>query len=820
MKVSVPAMRLPAVAMLLCVLAACNQPSSPPQNYSVGGTVSGLTQDGLTLALGDRILTIGGGASSFTFVAQVPGGASYTVTIAAQPTGETCTVANATGTIDGANVANVVVTCSGQAYALGGSVSGLTGNGLVLSNGTDSVAVPSGATSFTLPTPVAYSSSYTVSVTAEPGGQSCTVTNGAGTMPAAAVTSVAVSCTDQPFTVGGVIQGLGSNSGLVLANGSDSLAVSAGATTFTLPAAVPFGSPYAVTVTQSPPGLTCSLSNGTGTMGAANVTNLSVVCSNQSFTLGGTISGLSASGLVLVNGTDTLTVPSGATSFTMPTAVAYTAGYAIGVQTQPANEICTVSSGTATMPANDVSNVSVACSVTAYTIGGSISGLGANTGLVLADNGADSTTIAANATTFTMTTGIADGANYAITVSANPVGLVCRVAQGTGAVAGANVTNVAITCTTVTETTLYSFTNGADGGGPTGSLMQASNGLLYGYAMFGGSSGRGAIYSIDPSTNAVTAAYSFPGEPGGQTPSGTLLQGTDGNLYGTTQGGGSGQEAGALFSYNPTSGAVTILHAFSGGSDGQSPNGVLVQTSDGVIYGLTQFGGTSSEGTIFSYDPATGTYSLLYSFAGGTTDGASPMGGMVQGGDGNLYGTTLQGGANGGTLFEYSPSTQTEILVHSFAAAGDASVLTSTPVLLSDGRLYGTSAGGGAGGVGTIWVYDPSTQAESVLYGFGFSGGYWPNPFLTVGTDGLLYGLTNSGGGNNSAGVFYSFDPSTQVETVLHAFPQYANGNDSGPDGNTPSSNGVVQAGNGNFYGETNQGGTDGFGVIFETSEP
>jgi hypothetical protein len=195
-------------------------------------------------------------------------------------------------------------------------------------DGDQTVAVDSGATTFSFPVAVAKGSEYTVTVKTQPGGLACTVTNGSGTMGSGSVATVSVTCTDQPFNLGGSISGL-STAGLVLANGSDTLTVNANATTFTMPAAVAYGSAYAVTVQTQPTGLTCTLSGGSGTMPARAVTTVAVVCADKTYVLGGSISGLTAGGLVLANGGDTDTVSVGATSFTMPTAVAY-----VGAHTQ------------------------------------------------------------------------------------------------------------------------------------------------------------------------------------------------------------------------------------------------------------------------------------------------------------------------------------------------------------------------------------------------------------------------------------------------------------------------------------------------------
>jgi hypothetical protein len=199
-------------------------------------------------------VSVAAGQTTQGLANSLPSGTSYSVTVQTQPTGETCTVAGGSGRIQSANVANVVVTCSNQAYPLDGSISGFNGSGLVLANGTDTLAVSSGATSFTMPTPVAYTSSYVVTVQKQPAGLACAVGNGTGTMPASAVTNVSITCTDQPFSLGGTISGLGNNAGLALTNGSDTYAVAAGSTSFTMPTSVAFGSPYLVAVQTAPAG--------------------------------------------------------------------------------------------------------------------------------------------------------------------------------------------------------------------------------------------------------------------------------------------------------------------------------------------------------------------------------------------------------------------------------------------------------------------------------------------------------------------------------------------------------------------------------------
>jgi sugar lactone lactonase YvrE len=448
------------VALLLVLaLSACNPQDDPPatsgtssgvgntpQTYELNGSVTGLSRDGLVLLVGSTAIAVESGAGSVALATGLSSGTAYSVTVQTQPAGETCSVANGMGMIRSANVGNVVITCAAQANALGGTITGLTVDGLVLANGADRLAVPAHATAFTLATAVAYGSAYQVTVQTQPAGLACAVSQGSGVMPDGPVTSVTVSCTSEPFTLSGTIAGLGNHVGLVLANGADSLSVAANVTAFTLPTPVDFGSTYAVTVTSAPAGLTCSVTNGSGAMPPMNVSNIVVTCANRAYALGGTITGLTHAGLVLANGSDTLAVAANAATFTMSAAVPYGATYHVTVQTQPVNMLCTVNQGDGTMPDSDVTDLTVNCSVPTYTIGGTITGLTMN-GLVLLNDGGDATAIAPNATQFTMNTGVAAGSSYAVAIGTQPYGisLSCTV-SGAAGTAGSDVTTVAVSC--------------------------------------------------------------------------------------------------------------------------------------------------------------------------------------------------------------------------------------------------------------------------------------------------------------------------------------------------------------------------------------
>jgi 6-phosphogluconolactonase (cycloisomerase 2 family) len=258
-------------------------PPPPASTYTIGGTVTGLTGTGLTLAdNGGDILTVPAKATSFTFATALASGAAYAVTVATQPTGQTCTVSTGSGTVGTSNVTTVAVACTTGTFTVGGTITGLTGTGLVLQdNGGDNLTVPANATTFTFATPVATGAPYAVTVLTQPTSPAltCTVTNGSGTMGSANITTVAIACTSgsATVTVGGTITGL-TGSGLVLQdNAGDNLTVAAKATTFTFLTALAPGAAYAVTILTQPAGQTCTVGSGTGTA-TANVTNVTVFC--------------------------------------------------------------------------------------------------------------------------------------------------------------------------------------------------------------------------------------------------------------------------------------------------------------------------------------------------------------------------------------------------------------------------------------------------------------------------------------------------------------------------------------------------------------
>jgi uncharacterized repeat protein (TIGR03803 family) len=312
-----------------------------------------------------------------------------------------------------------------------------------------------------------------------------------------------------------------------------------------------------------------------------------------------------------------------------------------------------------------------------------------------------------------------------------------------------------------TFTTLYSFcsqTNCTDGYRPKAGLVQATDGNFYGTTSHGGvkcsdRSGCGTVFKITPS-GTLTTLHSFTGSVDGVHPSAELVQATDGNLYGTTEG-EPGTSDGTVFKITP-SGTLTTVYSFCSQkdcADGRSPDAKLVQASDGNFYGTTSLGGANIAGTVFKITPS-GTLTTLYSFCSraNCADGYWPLAALVQATDGNLYGTTSEGGANlAGTVFKIT-LTGAFTTLHSFGIADGRSPLAEL-VQASDGNLYGTTCEGGANLAGTVFKITPSGTLTT-LYSFNVADGNGPCGGLVQGKDGKLYGTTLIGGANDKGTVF------------------------------------------------------------------
>jgi alpha-tubulin suppressor-like RCC1 family protein len=449
-------LRVIAIIAFPFLLISCGS-TTAPTTYTIGGTVSGLAGTGLVLQDngGDNLPIIQDG--SFLFPTALVSGASYNVTVLTQPSNpaQTCAVTfGGTGTAT-SNVVIVRVTCNTNSFSLGGNVSGLSGTGLVLqNNGGNNLSINANG-SFSFSTSINRGSGYNVTILTQPSNptQNCAVTNGFGASIIGNVTNIQVACftTSQTFTVSGTVSGL-TGTGLVLQdNSGDNLPISKNGI-FTFPTPIPSGSSFSVTAFSQPvsPTQNCVVTGGGGTA-TANITGILVNCTTSTFTVGGTITGLTGAGLILQNnGASSLPIGANATSFTFAAQVASGSAYAVTVLAQPSPS-CAITNGSGIVGNSSVTNIAISCAGTNSNIAATVSGLLANTAVVLQDNGGDNLTISSNGVTTNFNTPVASAAAYAVTVLTQPAGQTCTLgANASGKVASANI-NVAVTCgTTIT----------------------------------------------------------------------------------------------------------------------------------------------------------------------------------------------------------------------------------------------------------------------------------------------------------------------------------------------------------------------------------
>jgi len=539
-------------------------------------------------------------------------------------------------------------------YSITANVQGLNSGGLVLLVNTAQVAVSSGATAVSLASMLNSGAAYNVRVQTQPTGETCSVTNGSGTVSTSNVTNVVVNCVAGGFTIGGSISGLSASGLVLLNNGDDATPIAANATQFVMKSPITDGGSYSITVKTPPGGETCQISQGSGTNITTNIDSVVISCAPWH-------------------------------NFTETVIYSFTGG---DDGADPTTGLTEGSDG---------------------NLYGTTSAAGANGsgGTVFKITTAGVLTVLHSFINDTFTDGSVpsgviqgtDGSLYGVTAYGGATG---------------NGTVFKIT-PTGTETILHSFVNGlGDGANPLGNLIQATNGNFYGTASIGGAYGNGAIFEIT-AAGVESVLYSFnPSANAGYGPSSGVIQASDGNLYGTTPATGNNpnKNFGTVFKVS-LSGQETLLYAFQGlaVSDGQLPKAGLIQGVDGNFYGTTSEAGAGDSGTVVKLTPA-GVETVLNNFnAGGSTsvNGYSPIASLIQASDGNLYGVNSLGGAhnNDGTVFQVTPQGVTT-LVYAFGAnSGDGANPQANLIQASDGNFYGTTHAGGAYGYGTIFKITP-----------------------------------------------------------------------------------------------------------------
>jgi uncharacterized repeat protein (TIGR03803 family) len=390
------------------------------------------------------------------------------------------------------------------------------------------------------------------------------------------------------------------------------------------------------------------------------------------------------------------------------------------------------------------------------------------------------------------------------------------------------------------EQILYSFYDRGGTVSPVSSLVSDASGNLYGTTAYSGANGAGTVFELSPTaggwTETVLHNFNADGIDGFFATAGLVFDAA-GNLYGTTQFGGTGSctngfGCGTVFELTPTaSGTWTekVLHNFTG-PDGFQVHAGLTIDAAGNLYGTTVNGGSYGHGAVFEVSPtADGKWSgkVLHNFTGGS-DGGVPYGGVVLDAAGNVYGMTSAGGGitslcrfGCGTVFELSSNADghwTGKALHSFSnKSGDGRYPSTALVFDAAGNLYGTAgAGGGDFNGGIVFELIPHSDGhwtEKVLHSFNQkrTDGLNPSADLILDAAGNLYGTTQ-GGGSSSQGTAFKLKPTASgvwSETILHSF------SDQGGDGFHPNAALTFDAA-GNLFGTTGDGGTNNEGTVFE----
>lgn len=351
------------------------------------------------------------------------------------------------------------------------------------------------------------------------------------------------------------------------------------------------------------------------------------------------------------------------------------------------------------------------------------------------------------------------------------------------------------------KTTLHSFAGRPDGDYPFSALTALPSGWLVGTTDHGGVDGQGTVFRINrKGATSVIHSFSLNGASGAQ-PTSPVTLGSDGLLYGLTSYGGQ-SNLGTVFQLK-LNGKYKVLHHFDGPGGALPTLSRMVEGNDGALYGVTWLGGAQDMGVLFRITKR-GRYSVLHQFVYGTDDGARPYSDLVRGADGYIYGTcTLGGSFNNGTVFRFNEAGNYETV----ASFPERMYPQGGMVVDGAGTIYGASRQGGANGNGTVFKYQVP-QGLSVLYSFPAIGnaiGFYPEGGLTLAPDGKMYGTTFGGGDNLKGGIF-RIDFLGAAEPV-YAFLGYS-------DGSNPH-HALTATPTGDIYGVMSEGGDFDNGYVY-----
>jgi len=341
------------------------------------------------------------------------------------------------------------------------------------------------------------------------------------------------------------------------------------------------------------------------------------------------------------------------------------------------------------------------------------------------------------------------------------------------------------------------------------SLVEDSSGNLFGTTAYGGAPNAGTMFELQKGSDTITTVATFNGTNGAY-PSGGLVEDSIGNLFGTTEGGGTSGD-GTVFELQKGSGIITTLAVFNG-ANGSYPRSGLVEDSGGNLFGTTTAGGGLNDGTVFVVQHGSGSITTLASFNG--TNGSGPDGGVIEDSSGNLFGNAFGGANNDGTVFEVKKGSGTITNLAIFNGANGANPYAG---LIEDGsgNLFGTTEQGGASNKGTVFELQKGSGTINILVSFNGTNGANPECNLIEDSSGNLFGTTGDGGASNYGTVFEVQSGSGTITTLgsLSGFGL-------GTDGAYPEV-GLVEDSGGNLFGSTIDGGPPfGQGTVFEVPAP